>query len=105
MGCPLKALIVMTVYSKIKKEYLEQISVLTDEYRVKLWHELSKVNLVDFNDFLRENAGQIRMIDLKKMTYLCPYIIESEWYEADFSKMSIDDITEVFNQLERYCGN
>ena len=105
MGCPLKALIVMTVYSKIKKEYLEQISVLTAEYRVKLWHELSKVNLADFNDFLRENAGQIRMIDLKKMTYLCPYIIESEWYEADFSKMSIDDITEVFNQLERYCGN
>ena len=45
------------------------------------------------------------MIDLKKMTYLCPYIIESEWYEADFSKMSIDNITEVFNQLERYCGN
>ena len=104
MGCPLKALIVMTVYSKIKKEYLEQISVLTAEYRAKLWHELSKVNLADFNDFLRENSQFVRLIDIENMTYL-RYYGESEWDEADFSKMSLDYITEVFNQLERYCSN
>lgn len=92
----------MTVYSKIKKEYLEQISALTTEYRVKLWHELSKVNLADFNDFLRENSQYVRWIDLENMTYLRYYSLGSGWYEADFSKMSIDDITEVFNQLEAY---
>lgn len=95
----------MTVYSKIKKEYLEQILALTTEYRAKLWHELSKVNLADFNDFLRENSQCVRMIDIQKMTYLHPYVLGSGWYEADFSKMSLDDITEVFNQLERYCSN
>ena len=92
----------MTVYSKIKKEYLEQISVLTAEYRAKLWHELSKVNLADFNDFLRENSQFVRLIDIENMTYL-RYYGESEWNEADFSKMSLDYITEVFNQLERFC--
>lgn len=94
----------MTVYSKIKKEYLEQISALTTEYRAKLWHELSKVNLADFNDFLRENSQYVRWIDIEKMTYLHPYALGSGWYEADFSKMSLDDITEVFNQLERYAS-
>ena len=94
----------MTVYSKIKKEYLEQISALTTEYRAKLWHELSKVNLADFDDFLRENSQYVRMIDLENMTYLRYYSLGSGWYEADFSKMSLDDITEVFNQLERYAS-
>ena len=94
----------MTVYSKIKKVYLEQISALTTEYRAKLWHELSKVNLVDFNDFLRENSQYVRWIDLEKMTYLRAFAMGSGWYEADFSKMPLDDITEVFNQLERYAG-
>lgn len=94
----------MTVYSKIKKEYLEQISTLTTEYRAKLWHELSKVNLADFNDFLRENSQYVRWIDLEQMTYLRYYSLGSGWYEADFSKMSLDDITEVFNQLERYAS-
>lgn len=94
----------MTVYSKIKKEYLEQISALTTEYRAKLWHELSKVNLADFNDFLRENSQTIRWINLEKMTYLRAFAMGSGWYEADFSKMPLDDITEVFNQLERYAG-
>lgn len=103
MGCSLKTLIVMTVYSKIKKEYLEQISALTNEYRLMLWQELLKINLVDFNDFLRENSQCVRMIDLKKMTYL-KYYGAGVWNEADFSKMSLDDITEVFNQLERYAN-
>lgn len=100
----------MTVYSKIKKEYLEQISTLTTEYRAKLWHELSKVNLADFNDFLRENSQYVRRIDLENMTYLCAciprpyYAIGSGFYEADFSKMSLDNITEVFNQLEIYAS-
>lgn len=93
----------MTVYSKIKKEYLEQISALTTEYRTKLWYELSKINLADFNDFLRENSQCVRMIDLKNMNYLRPYSLGSGWYEADFSKMVLNDITEVFNQLERYA--
>jgi hypothetical protein len=92
----------MTVYSKIKKEYLEQISALITEYRAKLWHELSKVNLADFNDFLRENSLYVRLINLEHMTYFKYY--GSGWYEADFSKMSLDDITEVFNQLERYAN-
>ena len=95
----------MTKYSKIKEEYLEQISNITAEYRAKLWHELSKVNINDFNDFLRENAGRIMSIDLKKMTYLHPYMIDYEWDWADFSNMSFDDITEVFNELERYRCN
>jgi hypothetical protein len=94
----------MTVYSKIKKEYLEQISALTTEYRAKLWHELSKVNLADFNDFLRENSQYVRWIDLENMTYLRAYVLGSGFYEADFSKMPLDDITEVFNQLERYAS-
>ena len=94
----------MTVYSKIKKEYLEQISALTTEYRAKLWHELSKVNLADFDDFLKENSQYVRWIDLENMTYLRYYILGSGWYEADFSKMSLDNITEVFNQLERYAS-
>ena len=94
----------MSVYSKIKEEYLQQIVSLTTEYRTKLWHELSKVNLADFNDFLRENSQCVRWIDLEKMTYLHPYVLGSGWYEADFSKMGLDDITEVFNQLERYAS-
>ena len=93
----------MTVYSKIKKEYLEQISALTTEYRAKLWHELSKVNLADFDDFLRENSQYVRWINLENMTYL-KYYGAGVWNEADFSKMSLDDITEVFNQLERYAS-
>ena len=95
----------MTIYSKIKKEYLEQITTLITEYRTKLWYELSKVNLVDFNDFLRENSQYVKMIDIRTMTYLHPNAFGSGWYVADFSKMPIDDITEVFNQLERYCGD
>ena len=70
----------------------------------KLWHELSKVNLADFDDFLRENSQYVRWIDLENMTYL-KYYGAGVWNEADFSKMSLDDITEVFNQLERYCNN
>lgn len=100
----------MTVYSKIKKEYLEQISTLTNEYRLMLWQELLKINLTDFNDFLRENSQYVRWIDLENMTYLCAciprpyYAIGSGFYEADFSKMTLDNITEVFNQLERYAS-
>lgn len=94
----------MTVYSKIKKEYLEQISTLTTEYRAKLWHELSKVNLADFNDFLRENSQYVRWINLEQMTYLRYYSLGSGFYTTDFSKMSLDDITEVFNQLEIYAS-
>lgn len=94
----------MTVYSKIKEKYLQQIVSLTTEYRTKLWHELSKVNLADFDDFLRENSQTIRWIDLENMTYL-KYYGAGIWNEADFSKMPLDDITEVFNQLERYCSN
>ena len=94
----------MTIFSKIKEEYLLKIVSLTNEYRTMLWHELSKVNLTDFNDFLRENSQFVRLIDIENMTYL-RYCGESEWDEVDFSKMSIDDITEVFNQLERYCSN
>lgn len=94
----------MSQYSKIKKEYLEQISTLTTEYRAKLWHELSKINLADFDDFLRENSQTIRWIDLEKMTYLRAFSMGSGFYKADFSKMSLDDITEVFNQLERYAS-
>ena len=105
MGCSLKTLIVMTVYSKIKKKYLEQISALTNEYLSLLCHELSKVKLAEFDDFLRENSQYVRWIDLENMTYLRYYSLGSGWYEADFSKMSLDDITEVFNQLERYCSN
>lgn len=93
----------MTVYSKIKKEYLEQISALTTEYRAKLWHELSKINIADFNDFLRENCLFVRLIDIENMTYFKYY--GAGWNEADFSKMTLDYITEVFNQLERYCSN
>ena len=94
----------MTVYSKIKKEYLEQISTLTNDYRLMLWQELLKVNLADFNDFLRENSLFVRLFDIKNMTYL-KYYGEGIWDEADFSKMPLDYITEVFNQLERYCSN
>ena len=94
----------MTVYSKIKERYLRQIVSLTTEYRTKLWHELSKVNLADFDDFLRENSQTIRWIDLEKMTYLRAFAMGSGFYEADFSKMPLDDITEVFNQLERYAS-
>ena len=104
MGCSLKTLIVMTVYSKIKKEYLEQISALTNEYRLMLWQELVKINLADFDDFLRENSQYVRWIDLEKMTYLRAFAMGSGFYEADFSKMPLDDITEVFNQLERYAS-
>jgi hypothetical protein len=93
----------MTVYSKIKKEYLEQISALTTEYRAKLWHELSKINLADFDDFLRENSQYVRWINLENMTYL-KYYGAGVWNEADFSKIPLDDITEVFNQLERYAS-
>lgn len=94
----------MTVYSKIKEKYLQQIVSLTTEYRTKLWHELSKVNLADFDDFLRENSQYVRWIDLENMTYLRYYSLGSGWYEADFSKMPLDDITEIFNQLERYAS-
>lgn len=94
----------MTVYSKIKKEYLEQISTLTNDYRLMLWQELLKVNLADFNDFLRENSLFVRLLDIKNMTYL-KYYGEGIWDEADFSKIPLDYITEVFNQLERYCSN
>lgn len=100
----------MTVYSKIKKEHLEQISALTNDYRLMLWQELVKINLADFNDFLRENSQYVRSIDLKNMTYLCscvpsPYYANgSGFYKADFSKMSLNNITEVFNQLERYAS-
>lgn len=94
----------MTVYSKIKKEYLEQIVALTNEYRLMLWQELLKVNLDDFDDFLRENSQYVRWIDLENMTYL-RYYGAGMWNEADFSKMSLDDITEVFNQLENYMNN
>lgn len=93
----------MTVYSKIKKEYLEQISALTNDYRLMLWQELLKVNLVDFNDFLRENSQYVRWIDLKKIIYF-KYYGAGIWNEADFSKMPLDDITEVFNQLETYAN-
>lgn len=93
----------MTVYSKIKKEYPEQISALTNEYRLILWQELLKVNLDDFDDFLRENSQYVRWIDLKNLTYL-KYYGSGVWNEADFSKMPLDDITEVFNQLERYAS-
>ena len=92
----------MTVYSKIKKEYLSKIVSLTNEYLLMLWQELLKVNLADFNDFLRENSQCVRWIDLGNMTYL-RYYGAGVWNEADFSKMPIDDITEVFNQLERYA--
>lgn len=94
----------MTVYSKIKKKYLEQISTLTNEYRLMLWQELLRVNLVDFNDFLRENSLFVRLLDIKNMTYLRYYGESGEWYEADFSKMPLDYITEVFNQLEIYAS-
>lgn len=75
-----------------------------------LWQELVKINLADFNDFLRENSQYVRSIDLKNMTYLCscvpsPYYANcSGFYKADFSKMSLNNITEVFNQLERYSS-
>lgn len=95
----------MTVYSTIKKKYLEQISALTNDYRLMLWQELLKVNLADFNDFLRENSLFVRLLDIKNMTYLRYYGDWSEWVEADFSKIPLDYITEVFNQLERYCSN
>lgn len=94
----------MTVFSKIKEEYLSKIVSLTNEYRLMLWQELVMINLADFNDFLRENSQHIRMIDIQKMTYF-KYYGAGIWNEADFSKMSLDDITEVFNQLERYCNN
>lgn len=93
----------MSQYSKIKKEYLEQISALTNEYRLMLWQELVKINLADFDDFLRENSQYVRWINLENMTYL-KYYGAGIWNEADFSKMSLDDITEVFNQLERYAS-
>lgn len=93
----------MSHYSKIKKEYLELISTLTNGYLSMLWQELVKINLADFNDFLRENSQYVRWIDLKKMTYL-KYYGAGVWNEADFLKMSLDDITEVFNQLERYAS-
>lgn len=94
----------MTIYSKIKEEYLQQIAALTNEYRLMLWQELTKVNLADFDDFLRENSQYVRWIDLEKMTYLRAFAMGSGFYEADFSKMPLDDITEVFNQLERYAS-
>lgn len=93
----------MTVYSKIKEEYLLKIVSLTNEYRLMLWQELVKINLADFNDFLRENSQCVRWIDLENMTYL-KYYGAGVWNEADFSKMPLDDITEVFNQLERYAS-
>jgi hypothetical protein len=37
------------------------------------------------------------------MTYF-KYYGSGIWNEADFSKMPLDDITEVFNQLERYAN-
>lgn len=93
----------MTIFSKIKEDYLLKIVSLTNEYRTMLWHQLAVINLVDFNDFLRENSQHIRMIDIQKMTYF-KYYGAGVWNEADFSKMSLDDITEVFNQLERYAS-
>ena len=93
----------MSQYSKIKEKYLQQIVSLTIEYRTKLWQELVKINLADFDDFLRENSQYVRWIDLKNMTYL-KYYGAGVWNGADFSKMSLDDITEVFNQLERYAS-
>lgn len=93
----------MTVYSKIKEEYLQQITALTNEYLLMLWQELVKINLADFDDFLRENSQYVRWIDLEKMTYL-KYYGAGVWNEANFSKMPLDDITEVFNQLEKYAS-
>ena len=94
----------MTIFSKIKEDYLLKIVSLTNEYRTMLWHQLVFIDLVGFNDFLRENSQCVRMIDIQKMTYF-KYYGAGVWNEADFSKMSLDDITEVFNQLERYCNN
>lgn len=91
----------MTIFSKIKEEYLLKIVSLTNEYRTMLWHQLVFIDIVNFNDFLRENSQCVRMIDIQKMTYF-KYYGAGIWNEADFSKMSLDDITEVFNQLERY---
>ena len=93
----------MTIFSKIKEDYLLKIVSLTNEYRTMLWHQLVFIDLVDFNDFLRENSQCVRMIDIQKMTYF-KYYGAGIWNEADFSKMSLDDITEVFNQLERYAN-
>lgn len=93
----------MTIFSKIKEEYLLKISSLTNEYRTMLWHQLAVVNITDFNDFLRENSLFVRHIDIENMTYFKYY--GAGWNEADFSKMPLDYITEVFNQLERYCSN
>lgn len=94
----------MTIFSKIKEEYLLKIVSLTNEYRTMLWHQLVFIDLADFNDFLRENSQFVRWIDLENMTYF-RYYSEGVWNEADFSKMPLDYITEVFNQLERYCSN
>ena len=94
----------MTIFSKIKEEYLLKIVSLTNEYRTMLWHQLAVINLADFNDFLRENSQFVRLIDIENMTYL-RYYGDGEWEDADFSKMPLDYITEVFNQLERYCSN
>lgn len=94
----------MTIFSKIKEEYLLKIVSLTNEYRTMLWHQLVVVDITDFNDFLRENSQFVRLIDIENMTYL-RYYGEGEWDEADFSKMPLDYITEVFNQLEIYCSN
>lgn len=94
----------MTIFSKIKEEYLLKIVSITNEYRTMLWHQLAVVNITDFNDFLRENSQFVRFIDIENMTYF-RYYSEGVWNEADFSKMPLDYITEVFNQLERYCSN
>jgi len=94
----------MTIFSKIKEEYLLKISSLTNEYRTMLWHQLVFIDIVNFNDFLRENSQCVRMIDIQKMTYF-KYYGGGVWNEADFTKMPLDYITEVFNQLERFCSN